>query len=206
VSQLESIHSEVRKLNKIVTDCLEFVRPVKVSTEKIDLTVLLEESVSAAVSTVHRENIRIEKEFLATPPVQLDRHQMKQVFVNIIVNALQAIEGEGTLKNGMIKVFCGPFTHFPQTGIYVNGRHAEKNLSRQVSLTPYAWVKITDNGPGIAEEFLSRIFYPFFTTKEKGSGIGLAVAQKIVDSHRGSIDVDSEVGRGTTFTIKLPLE
>jgi signal transduction histidine kinase len=201
VSQLESIHSEVRKLNKIVTDCLEFVRPVKVSTEKIDLAALLEESVSSAVSTVHWENCRIEKDFNPTPPVQLDRHQMKQVFVNIIMNALQAIR-----ENGIIKVSCGPSAQFQKIWMYSNRKYAEKNLSLQVNLTAFAWVKISDNGSGIPEEVLSKIFYPFFTTKEKGSGIGLAIAQKIIDSHRGNIDVESEVGKGTTFTIKLPLE
>jgi two-component system NtrC family sensor kinase len=72
-------------------------------------------------------------------------------------------------------------------------------------LAPYVWIKISDDGCGIPEEVLGKIFYPFFTTKERGSGIGLAIAQKIIDSHRGSIDVESEVGRGTTFTVKLPL-
>jgi signal transduction histidine kinase len=125
---------------------------------------------------------------------------MKQVFVNIIMNALQAIR-----ENGIIKVSCGPSAQFQKIWMYSNRKYAEKNLSLQVNLTAFAWVKISDNGSGIPEEVLSKIFYPFFTTKEKGSGIGLAIAQKIIDSHRGNIDVESEVGKGTTFTIKLPL-
>jgi len=125
---------------------------------------------------------------------------MKQVFVNILINALQAIG-----QNGIIEVACGPSSLIQKNGSYSNAKHGETNLSLQVNLAPYAWVKIGDNGHGISEDFLSRIFYPFFTTKEKGSGIGLAIAQKIIDSHRGSIDVESEVGKGTTFIIKLPL-
>jgi signal transduction histidine kinase len=199
-SQLESIHSEVRKLNKIVSDCLEFVRPVKVSPEKMDLIALLEDSLSAAVSTIHKERVSIKKELYPAEPVQLDRHQMKQVFVNILVNALQAVADEGE-----VRIACGPSATFQKGGVYTNGKYAETNLSLQVNLSPYVWVKISDNGYGIPEEVLSKIFYPFFTTKEKGSGIGLAIAQKIIDSHRGSIDVESEVGKGTTFTIKLPL-
>jgi two-component system, NtrC family, sensor histidine kinase AtoS len=200
ISQLESIHSEVRKLNKIVTDCLEFVRPVKVSTEKVDLEKLLEGSLANALSTVSKGSIKIVKEYHPTPAVSLDQNQMKQVFVNILINSLQAVGPEGN-----IEIACGPSSLFPKSTNYPNGRTAETNLSLQVNLAPYAWVKVADNGCGIAEEILSKIFYPFFTTKERGSGIGLAIAQKIVDSHRGSIDVESEVGKGTTFTIKLPL-
>jgi len=200
-AQLESIQSEVRKLNKIVTDCLEYVRPVKVSPEKVNLKSLLEESLGNALSTVDREGIKIAKDYKETPTVPIDYAQMKQVFVNIMVNALQAIGESGT-----IQIACGPSIFFQRTGSSVHGKVSEKNLSRQVDLAPYAWVRIGDNGQGISDEVLSKIFYPFFTTKEKGSGIGLAIAQKIVDSHHGSIDVESEVGRGTVFTIKLPLQ
>lgn len=199
-TQLESIQSEVRKLNKIVTDCLEFVRPVKVSPEKVDLHSLLDESLANALSTVDREGIQITRSYQETPDVPIDYAQMKQVLVNIMVNALQALGGKGT-----IRISCGPSSFFQRKGSYTHGKFSKKNLSRQVDLAPYAWIKIEDNGQGISEEVLSKIFYPFFTTKEKGSGIGLAIAQKIIDSHHGSIDVESEVGRGTAFTLKLPL-
>jgi PAS domain S-box-containing protein len=198
-AQLESIQSEVRKLNKIVTDCLEFVRPVKVSPERVNLPSLLDESLATMLSTADRDDIEIVKNYLETPAVPVDYNQMKQVFVNILLNALQAL-GEP----GRIQISCGPSSFFQRNRPYANSGFSEKNLSRQVDLAPYAWVKIVDNGQGIPEETLSKIFYPFFTTKEKGSGIGLAIAQKIIDSHHGSIDVESEVGRGTTFTIKLP--
>ena len=200
-AQLESIQSEVRKLNKIVTDCLEYVRPVKVSPEKVILRSLLEESLGNALSTVDREGIQIVKDYQETPTVPIDYAQMKQVFVNIMVNALQAL-GE----HGRIQIACGPSIFFQRTASTLHGKVSETNLSRQVDLAPFAWVRIEDNGQGIPDEVLSKIFYPFFTTKEKGSGIGLAIAQKIVDSHHGSIDVESEVGRGTVFTIKLPLQ
>jgi signal transduction histidine kinase len=199
VAQLESVHSEVHKLNKIVSDCLEFVRPIKVSTEKIEIVTLLEESIASALSAAKRDGVQIEHEFISVPPVQLDRHQMKQVFVNILVNAIQAIAGTGT-----VRVACGPSSQFQKVGTYSNSGTSGKNISLQVNLAPYVWVKISDTGKGIPEEILGKIFYPFFTTKEKGSGIGLAIAQKIIDMHRGSIDVESETGKGTTFTIKLP--
>src|SRR5262245_9191802 len=103
VAQLDLIHSEVRKMNKIVSDCLEFVRPVKVSTDRVDLQGLLEESLANSLSTVKKEGVRIRKTYHPTPPVSLDFSQMKQVLINIIVNALQA-----TNEEGLIEIACGP--------------------------------------------------------------------------------------------------
>ncbi|MEW5979874.1 MAG: ATP-binding protein [Acidobacteriota bacterium] len=200
IAQLDSIHSEVRKLNKIITDCLEFVRPIKVSTEKVDLIALLEECITNSLSTVNKKGVEIRKNFAQTPLVSVDLHQMTQVFVNILVNALQAVDEEA----GVVEVSCGPSLASSKYSGHAHASRTEKNLSLQVNLAPYAWVRIGDNGHGIPDDVLSRIFYPFFTTKEKGSGIGLAIAQKIVDSHRGSIDVESEPQKGTVFTIKLP--
>jgi PAS domain S-box-containing protein len=199
-TQLESIQSEVRKLNKIVTDCLEFVRPVKISQEKVNLVSLLDESILIALSTVDKKEIRLKKNFLSTPPVPVDYNQMKQVVVNILVNALQALS-----EHGSIEISCGPSSCYHRNASYGNKKSTDMNLGRQISLSSYAWIKVADNGQGIPEDLLSKIFYPFFTTKEKGSGIGLAIAQKIVESHHGSMDVESEPGVGTTFTIKLPL-
>lgn len=199
-TQLESIQSEVRKLNKIVTDCLEFVRPVKISQEKVNLVSLLDESILIALSTVEKKEILLRKNFLATPPVSVDYNQMKQVVVNILVNALQALKDHGS-----IEISCGPSSSYQRNAAYGNAKFSDMNLGRQLCMSAYAWVKVADNGQGIPEDVLSKIFYPFFTTKEKGSGIGLAIAQKIVESHHGSIDVESEPGVGTTFTLKLPL-
>ena len=103
--QLEKINSEVKKLNKIVSDCLEFVRPVKVNAEKVDLPNLLEESLASALSVVPRRGITLKKEYLPTPAVSLDLSQMKQVFVNILTNALQAVGHTGT-----VSISCGPST------------------------------------------------------------------------------------------------
>lgn len=199
-TQLESIQSEVRKLNKIVTDCLEFVRPVKISQEKVNLASLLDESVLIALSTIDKKQFRLNKNYLPTPPVPVDYNQMKQVVVNILVNALQALGNQGS-----IEIACGPSSSFQRNATYGNSKFSDTNLGRQLNMASYAWVKIVDTGQGIPEDTLSKIFYPFFTTKEKGSGIGLAIAQKIVDCHHGSIDVESEPGKGTAFTIKLPL-
>ncbi len=116
------------------------------------------------------------------PPLLADPHQLEQVFLNVLMNALEAMPGGGTLTVG--------------AGARRRGGAA------------FAEVSVSDTGGGIPPENLPRIFDPFFTTKEvgKGTGLGLSVSYGIVQAHGGFIDVRSDVGRGSTFTIALPLE
>ncbi|HDO35673.1 MAG TPA: GHKL domain-containing protein, partial [Nitrospirae bacterium] len=116
----------------------------------------------------------------SVPEVMLDREKMRQVFMNIIVNAIQAVSPGGEI---MIESNCN------------------KSQSR-------IFISVRDNGVGIPEEIRGRIFEPFFTTKEpgEGTGLGLSVSYGIVKEHHGDIIVESEVGRGSTFTVSLPME
>ncbi|MFQ5657254.1 MAG: nitrogen regulation protein NR(II), partial [Candidatus Methylomirabilales bacterium] len=120
------------------------------------------------------------------PPVLGDAHQLQQVFLNLIVNALDAMPdgGELTVETDPVEPYV-----------------AQKN-SRWVR------VQIADTGYGVATDDQKRIFEPFFTTKDLGSGtgLGLAVCQKIIKAHGGTIELESQVGRGTTFTILLPAQ
>jgi signal transduction histidine kinase len=120
---------------------------------------------------------RVVKEYGDLPEVRCYPQQLNQVFVNLLVNAAQVIEKEGEI------------------------RIATRALDGKVE------IKISDTGKGIPEENLSKIFDPFFTTKEvgKGTGLGLNVAYNIIEKHKGTIDVESTVGKGATFTIRLPL-
>ena len=116
------------------------------------------------------------KEFGSIPEIECDIQRLDQVFMNILVNAAQAIEKQGKIT---IKTFT------------------ENN---------YVVIKISDTGKGISREYISKIFDAFYTTKEpgKGTGLGLSISYKIIQEHNGTIDVESEVGKGTTFKIKLP--
>ena len=110
--------------------------------------------------------------------VQADPDQMQQVLLNIIVNALHAMPQGGELKVA----------------------------TRLIKAEGVVEVAVSDNGRGIAEADVEKIFEPFFTTKTSGTGLGLAICRNIVESHRGTVDVESAPGQGTTFRIRLPLE
>jgi signal transduction histidine kinase len=114
------------------------------------------------------------------PPISVDREQIKQVFLNVLLNAVDA-----TPENGEITVKTRSFMK-PGGESYVQ-------------------IEFTDNGCGIPEEFLEDIFNPFFSTKSKGSGLGLSISHQIIQDHRGYIDVESQVNKGSSFFINLPL-
>jgi signal transduction histidine kinase len=119
----------------------------------------------------------VRKEYGDLPPVECLLSQLNQVFMNLLVNAGQSIETKGTITI--------------RTGTQGNS----------------VWVEISDTGKGIAPENIGRIFDPFFTTKPvgKGTGLGLSVSYSIIQKHHGRIEVESEVGKGTTFRIWLPI-
>ena len=114
------------------------------------------------------------------PPIQIDREQMKQVFLNVLLNATEA-----TPENGNITVRTRSF-------VKPGGER-------------YLQIEFTDTGCGIATEYLEDIFTPFFTTKTKGSGLGLSISSQIVQDHKGYIDVESRLKKGSSFFINLPM-
>ena len=125
-----------------------------------------------------RHRIQVEIAYAdAAPAVSADADQMSQVFLNLIMNAIHAMPDGGTLR--------------------VEGSQVDGNLR----------ISLADTGHGIPDEHLSRIFDPFFTTKEtgKGTGLGLTVVKGIIEEHGGTITVESEPGRGTTFTLTFPI-
>jgi len=168
--------SETNRAKEIVQGLLSFAREKKLRVYEINVNDILEDVLNLIVNQSLFLNIEIKK-FLA-PDMQTivaDETQLKQVFLNIILNAAQAMGGNGTLTIS---------TTFD---------------SMQVK------VKIADSGPGITPEVMANLFHPFFTTREKGTGLGLAISYGIVERHQGKIDVETELGKGTTFIITLPV-
>jgi PAS domain S-box-containing protein len=170
------LDNEIDRLDTVVKRFLDFTRPPDLHQEETNLKDLLEEALAVQRPQMDRVNVKVEIRFSAdVPPVLVDRQLLKQALVNLLLNAVEAMPGGG---------------------------HLTVSLERRAEM---ASIEIADTGSGIAPEHRQRIFQLFFTTRPGGSGIGLASTFRAVQLHNGSIDFKSEVGRGTTFRIELPL-
>ncbi|MBI5017497.1 MAG: cache domain-containing protein [Deltaproteobacteria bacterium] len=174
---VQEIKRESKRCKKIVQDLLSYARTPKPLLEETDLNVLLDQIVDFAANHADMRHVKVVKAFTPDlPPAQLDPDQIRQVAMNLILNAGAAMEEGGTLT----------------VSTY---RDDEDHLC----------AAFQDDGAGIPAEHQERVFEPFFTTKTRGTGLGLAITKRIVESHLGTIGVVSEVGRGTTVTVRLPL-
>lgn len=172
---LKTLDKQVDVANKIVTDLLDFTRIRQPMQTRVELKKLIDESLTWVTIPEHvKLNINLNDQ---TKPLKTDPEQLTRVFTNLIMNAIQAMNGKG-----------GDLT--------INSSDDENYIS----------VVISDTGSGIPEENLTKIFEPLFTTKPKGIGLGLAIAKRLVEQNGGKIEVTSQVGKGSTFTVKLPLE
>ncbi|MDH7511459.1 MAG: cache domain-containing protein [Clostridiales bacterium] len=176
---LKKIIKETSRCKNIVKGLLEFARPKEPEMVLTDLNEVVNKALAIFERQALFQNITIEKDFSDLPRIVADGPQLQQVFANIIINAAEAMNGNGLLA---IKTLLD-------------------------ARTDTLRIEFRDTGHGIKEEDLPRLFEPFFTTKEvgKGTGLGLAISYGIVQKHNGSIEVKSEVGRGSTFTVVLPL-
>ncbi len=171
---LSSIKDEITRLKHMVSDLLNYGRPAQLAVHKFDMRGLVEETLALVRPQADEQGVEIIVEEDALPTeVNGDREKLKSCFSNIIINALQAMPAGGKLTTQIHKL---------------NG---------------FVDVKITDTGIGISREDLSKVFEPYFSTKQAGFGLGLAVTKKIVDEHEGFIEVQSEENQGTTFNIKM---
>jgi two-component system NtrC family sensor kinase len=188
---LDLIIQETKRCAGIIRRLLDFAREKKPEKKFADLNDIIEETERLIERPAHLRDIEIRKELDRTlPSVWVDADQIKQVVMNILVNAQQAIEQKGTIT--------------VRTGLAPEPMRADPKAApvRMVEIA------ISDTGCGIPEKNLERIFDPFFTSKEvgKGTGLGLSVSHGIVRAHGGLIEVESTVGEGSTFRIYLPLE
>ena len=163
------------RINQIITELLDSTKPLDLQFEKNSLQDILEESLSVAIDRINLQKITVEKELPPGPCfISADKSKLKIAFTNIIINAVEAMEaGKGVLKIVMKE----------QSDIYV--------------------VSIKDNGYGIPQESISKLFEPFFTMKKNGMGLGLAASQSIFQSHKATVQVKSEVNAGTNFILEF---
>ena len=178
---LKKIVKETTRCKDIVKGLLEFARPKEPEMIPTEINEVVEKSLSIVERQALFQNITIKKVYSPSlPRIIADGAQLQQVFMNIIINAAEAMNGKGTL---ILK------TCLDENKEYIN-------------------IEFTDTGHGIKEEDKKRLFEPFFTTKEvgKGTGLGLAISYSIIQKHQGDIRVQSQIGKGSTFTVKLPLK
>ena len=173
---LEVAKGEIHRLDYIVTQFLGAIRPSPVQLKISSLNEVAEKTLELLRPEIENRGVVIKTKLARVlTATPIDATQMQQVLVNLVKNASQAMTTGGTLTL--------------QTGENNDG----------------VWVSVTDTGGGIPQEQINRIFEPFYTTKKKGSGLGLMIVQRIVRAHNGRIELESNVGRGTTFRVWLPL-
>ena len=174
---LKVIEEEIHRINEIVDRFLRFAKPAPPLLGKAEVASIVEETLQLLRPQIEKQRVVIQKEFQPLPPILMDREQMKQVILNLLLNAVQAMPKGGHLA---LKA------HLPEGD---------------------RWIKLSiqDSGLGIPGEDIDKLFDPFFSTKEGGVGLGLSIAHRIIDQHRGKIEVESAPGKGTLFTVWLPI-
>jgi two-component system sensor histidine kinase HydH len=175
----EIMIQEVDRLNRVITQLLEFARLPVIQKKPTSLQSLIQHS----LKMIERQASAKEIQILSHLPseikeIDLDPDGINQVLLNLYLNAIEAMEQGGTLS---------------------------VSLSREES-SPWVKIIVSDTGTGISKEDLEHIFDPYFTTKQTGTGLGLAIVHKIIEAHRGEVKAESELGRGTTVSLLLPVK
>lgn len=194
LQQLALAERETQRCSSIVRNLLDFARQREPSFQDVDLRVVVNEALSLLANRLAIQNVEVSRELEPVPMVRADFGQLRQVVVNLVINACEAMPEGGRLRIATHEAALpGGRDDGPVASMSTGGKTAR-----------FAEAAITDNGQGIPAEHLSKIFDPFFTTREKGTGLGLSVVYGIVERHGGKIFVDSQVGGGTTMTLRFP--
>lgn len=177
--ELKTIVEETTRITKSLRGLLNFSRPLVVEKTKTDINALIDDVISRSKYSIGKKDISVKKSLdKELPQIKVDKAQIDEVITNLIINAIQAFTAKGEI---LVK-----------TSVNSN----------------YINIEVTDDGPGIPKENLEKIFRPFFSSKGygKGTGLGLSIVKRIVTEHGGNINVRSQAGKGTTFTISLPVK
>ena len=174
---LNVIEEEIDRINEILDRFLRFAKPASPLLERTEVASIFEETLQLIRPRMEKQRIHVQKEFQDLPMILMDREQMKQVALNLLLNAVQAMPRGGTLM--------------------LRGQNSKDGQ--------WITISIQDSGVGIPDEDMNKLFDPFFSTKEGGIGLGLSIAHRIIDQHHGKIEVESDPGKGTLFTIWLPI-
>lgn len=174
--KVEILKQETERLEEMLEDFLSLTKGLEIDASPLNIDTVVEEVLDFVGPELQRRGVEVRKFFDADiPPCKADRNLIKQALLNIVINAKDAMKDGGEL---MVRTSAGPDS---------------------------VRISITDTGSGIPDSQLQRIWDPYFTTKKEGSGLGLPTAKRIIEEHGGTIEALSEPGRGSSFTIVLPI-
>jgi signal transduction histidine kinase len=178
---LQIASGEVDRISSLITELLDFARPSDPKLALESINIILDGMILLVSTEMNKRQISNIKDYDSNLPyAEIDREQIKQVFLNILLNAIEATPDKGKIT--------------------VRTRSFMKPGGE-----PYVQIEVTDTGCGIPPDQLEEIFNPFFTTKNTGSGLGLSISSQIVQDHKGYVDVKSQLGKGSSFFINLPV-
>jgi PAS domain S-box-containing protein len=192
------VPKEVDRVNAIMEDLLELSRPPRISPRPLDVQEVLARCVALYEQQASERNIAIVQELVpALAQVRADPEYLLRALGNLTINAIQAMTAGGTLT---IRTGCGvPW----QSTLAETTAHVDLGTAASTA-QPFVFIAVADTGTGMTPDQLDSLFTPFFTTKEKGTGLGLALTHKIIEEHQGYLHVESQFGVGSTFTVLLP--
>jgi len=214
-SLLKIVSDEVSRMNQIIEQFLRFARPPCLQLQVVNMTDFLNDMTLQVKAQAEAKGIHLEARIESLPELKIDKTQMKQSLLNLLLNAIEATSAGGKIYfNAYVKAqdsfsaseVVAEFARIPGT----SATNCDKNTDSFSSLTRNCdenievCIEIADTGVGIPAENLSKIFNLYFTTKDTGTGIGLPIVNRIITEHGGRIEVSSQEGKGTTFFLSLP--
>lgn len=183
IRRVESLTRETERLRGILTDFLDFAGEKKLNPAPTDLNTLVDELADFFHPQADKESIRLRTQTSAEPVVvSVDAPLVKQAVLNLMLNAVQAMAAEGASPRELIL-----------------------RVESETGDEPSAHIRVSDTGPGMDDATRESVFQPYFTTKAGGTGLGLPTARRIVEEHGGRVDLHSEPGTGTEFTLTFPM-